>query len=1084
MPKYSKYIISSIFIVLISFSLFFLNVFAAPTPQMHVESLDYIQIYNDSNIDVGGWAVNPSGVKDIVITVGNGSHNVSNTITSAQLTQRPDVQAVFPTYTDSIASGFAYTIDKNTVTRGDNTLTVTVNGKDGTFQNYTKAIRINKLSPMVCIDYAGTHTERNVINGSIYIEGWSLNASGIQTVTALIDGQNVSGVTYTSQPRPDVASVYPNYLEVATSGYSLTVPVDMKNLSTGLHTVSVVSTGKDGEVTVQSTTLVKALPQMHVESLDYTQIYNDSNIEVGGWAVNPSGVNDIVITVSNGSHNISNTITSAQMTQRPDVNAVFPNYTNSIVSGFNYTFDRSLITRGNNIITVSVTGNDGTIQTYTKSVIMNKKPPMVCIDYAGSSDERNAIYGNVVVEGWSLNSTGVQNVTAQLDGNSIVGVTYTQKPRPDVAAVYPLYPSAASSGYSLIIPVDMKTLGAGTHIITVVSTGNDGEVTTQYVTLTKKMPAIHVESLDNVENYNNSNIDVSGWAINPSGVNNIVISISNGLHTVSKTIDKAHLSQRGDVNAVYSSYGSSIDSGFGASFSRDTILRGQNTITITVNGNDGTTQVYYKTVKMIKNDPITWIDTAGVNGYIYGDIDITGWSINDSGIANLTALLDGNNVSGVSFIKHSRPDLSAYFSQYTNTANSGYSLKLPVDMNSLSPGKHTLTLLSTGNDGDISTREVVLEKAPGLIDIQSPGNGYNSVNNSLDISGWAINYTGIAYMSVYVDDNWIQSATPVMGLATQDVYNASEIYKLYSGSANSGFKATISLSGISSGYHNINVFFQGNDGTRTSQHITVYKPPVSYTSYNIYLNDMTNKNIGVPSSVLDPASIQSAKSYGIFQFMSLNWVEGITAAQINAILIDDHNRAVAAGNNKLDVLLNHGDAILAACRNNNINPLYFVAHTILESGHGTSTLASGVDVIAGTYKDVYNRIVTVTSSDTYYNLFGIHAYDGSAVSNGSQYAGSKGWSTVDLAINGAANWISINYVNGQSYTQDTLYKMKWDPFATDKVHNGVLKSDGSSYWVWEYATDSYWPDSIANIINRYSNIFTGIQLTFDIPDYR
>ena len=95
------------------------------------------------------------------------------------------------------------------------------------------------------------------------------------------------------------------------------------------------------------------------------------------------------------------------------------------------------------------------------------------------------------------------------------------------------------------------------------------------------------------------------------------------------------------------------------------------------------------------------------------------------------------------------------------------------------------------------------------------------------------------------------------------------------------------------------------------------------------------------------------------------------------------------------VLDGQGAAFKSAAEANNISEVYLVIHSCLESGNGTSELASGID---------YN-------GTTVYNLFGIGAVDSSPVESGARYAYEHGWTSIEKAIEGGADWISDNYIN-------------------------------------------------------------------------
>ena len=152
------------------------------------------------------------------------------------------------------------------------------------------------------------------------------------------------------------------------------------------------------------------------------------------------------------------------------------------------------------------------------------------------------------------------------------------------------------------------------------------------------------------------------------------------------------------------------------------------------------------------------------------------------------------------------------------------------------------------------------------------------------------------------------------------------------------------------------------------------------------------------------------------------------------------------------VMKGMGAAFIEAAKEYNVSEVYLVAHACLESGNGTSQLATGVEV----------------NGTTVYNLFGIGAYDANPVGNGSQRAYSQGWTSVEAAIKGGAKWISENYVNSPDGRQNTLYKMLWNP-----------ENPGTH----QYATDIGWAVKQAVSIEKIFSSFTDATLSFDVPVY-
>ncbi|HWJ80488.1 MAG TPA: mannosyl-glycoprotein endo-beta-N-acetylglucosamidase, partial [Niallia sp.] len=121
----------------------------------------------------------------------------------------------------------------------------------------------------------------------------------------------------------------------------------------------------------------------------------------------------------------------------------------------------------------------------------------------------------------------------------------------------------------------------------------------------------------------------------------------------------------------------------------------------------------------------------------------------------------------------------------------------------------------------------------------------------------------------------------------------------------------------------------------------------------------------------------------------------------------------------------------------------------------TSTLANGVKV----------------NGKTVYNMYGIGAYDGTAISSGAEYAYNAGWFTPEAAIIGGAQFIAQGYIKSG---QDTLYKMRWNPEAAQ--NSGVATH--------QYATDIAWASKQVKQISNLYSLLSSYTLNYDIPVYK
>lgn len=217
-----------------------------------------------------------------------------------------------------------------------------------------------------------------------------------------------------------------------------------------------------------------------------------------------------------------------------------------------------------------------------------------------------------------------------------------------------------------------------------------------------------------------------------------------------------------------------------------------------------------------------------------------------------------------------------------------------------------------------------------------------------------------------------------------------------------------------------------------------------------------------------------------YQFLRLNTYRAVNATTYNNLL----NSNLKSGS----VLKNKGNVLIAAAKKYNIDPVYLLCQTILETGYGQSELSQGksiTSIVSGSsvvrdssknvtgFKTVNGKYITSKiSKKTVYNLYGIKAYDSAPQLCGFSYAYYQGWTSVDKAIYGAAEYVSTQYINNTSHKQNTLYKFRYHP-------------DTSSLW-HEYATDPAYANKIATIM--YSKFRTayasGVTFTYDKPKFK
>ncbi len=217
------------------------------------------------SLSISGWSLNASGNKEVDILV-DGKENGTATLGQP----RPDVTSIYPLY-GITNSGFSYNLDTSALSYGNHTITVESIGNDG--NSAIQNVNVTKLAPLLSVDKPSNNT---TIPDSLSISGWSLNISGNKVVNILVDGKE-NGTATLGQPRPDVVPVHPLY-GITNSGFSYTL--NASSLSYGNHTITVQSTGNDGNSASQNINIVRPDPTVSASAIGVTYRTQAQNI---GW---------------------------------------------------------------------------------------------------------------------------------------------------------------------------------------------------------------------------------------------------------------------------------------------------------------------------------------------------------------------------------------------------------------------------------------------------------------------------------------------------------------------------------------------------------------------------------------------------------------------------------------------------------------------------------------------------------------------------------------------------------------------------------------------------------------------------------
>lgn len=1048
MRKFLKYATAFLTAVLICVGV---NVFATSPPRINIDSPSN-NSYITNSVTILGWSLNTSGVKSVQVyingnkvgdaTIGIERDDVNNSVNKSGV------------YKNGANCGFSYKINTSAYAPGTYNIKVLSTGNN--WASASESITVKKAAPLIHIE---TPTAAGNISSDFNIKGWSLNPNGVKEVDVSIDGHSPVSAQ-AGLGRPDINSVYNAsgcYSGAANSGF--TYPVSFRSLSMGSHSIKVTSYGNDGTSVSTSfkVNLVAPVPMSAIDTSS-SKAFMEGSFTVTGWALNYSGIKSVDVYI--GSTKVGS---AAIGIVRDDVNSKLNTsglYKGGENSGFTFTIpNTSSYPSGTYKLTVISTGNDNTtakaIETVTKlAARANIETPA----------NGSTVKGDFVFKGWAVTPGGVSSVQVLLDGKPL-GAATLGATRSDVQKVLNTqnggdgYSNSANCGFSY--NVDLDTVANGSHTITANIAGTNDGATMKLISnfkAARPAPIAHIEMPSGTNEYLRDTFTVSGWSVDSSGVKSVEVYI-DGNDLGSATIGLP----RPDVNsAINKENGFKDATNSGYSFTAtglENYKAGTHIVKIVSTGNGG--GIATCQTQVTKAAPLSKFDNNSINTTVdNNDFTISGWALNATGVNQVDLYYNGRLIGSDTTGTASTDVQNAYDinnSMYDNSATARYLFTVGID--TVPCGTGTLTLHAIGNDGstsDVSTSVTVVKPQPlGSIDSPVSGKNLTCYDTSIVISGWTLNASGVQSISVFIDGTQIQGVQT--GLASDSGILAVSNGQ-YKGDANARFTTgNIDITALSYAQHTIKVSAAGNDGQVYVFSEKIYKSATAYSSYAISLSSMLSKqSSAVTTSNIDPNAILSQDNAGLYEFLNLQYNSNtITAAQINSML------SVSGALN--NVLQNMGQAFIDAANTYHINPVYLAAHARLETGNGTSTLAHG---------QVYP-----SDGVTYYDVYGIGAYDSNPVSDGLAAAHKYDWNSVYKAIVGGAQFIHDHYVYaadmGHPPTQNTLYKMKWDP---DDA------AAGSS--LFEYATDSGWAYKIATIINANANIFNGYQLTFDIPQYQ
>ncbi len=350
------------------------------------------------------------------------------------------------------------------------------------------------------------------------------------------------------------------------------------------------------------------LPSKIAVDTVFREVYSNEDIAIRGWALSDKGVTEVRVILDGID------IGAAVREARPDVLAAYPAYTANAEPGYTFTLGKDSISTGSHTISIKALSADGTSMEKSFQFTEVDAMPMAVIEKPTGT----VAYGDVEVSGYVLNNAGVKSAEILVNGVSI-GMASTGLERGDVAARYPFYSNALTSGYSLTL--SKARFARGQNTVTVKTIGNDGTSAQASVSINFSKPfAEAVTALESpiASEMGNEDILVKGYALDDTGVKSVKVLL-NGKATGTAAIGIA----RPEIETQYPGFYNSEKSGFEYTIRRNNLFPGVNTVTVNITFNDGRTKSLTHTVTVDKI-PLIIIDAGhggtdpGASGYLNG----------------------------------------------------------------------------------------------------------------------------------------------------------------------------------------------------------------------------------------------------------------------------------------------------------------------------------------------------------------------------------------------------------------------------------------------------------------------------------
>ena len=315
---------------------------------------------------VEGWVVCQTPIADVDVLLDG------NSIGAAEYGRvRPDIENAQPGYRNARFSGFLFIGDVGRGGAGRRQVTVRVRSRDGVLgkehafvegpQRRARAMAQDDLGFHHNIDEVALSTA-----GHLMLKGWAVDRTPIKDVAIDLDDRPV-GRAVLGLERPEIGNLFPSLPQARGAGFGVATTVAPP--APGAHRLTLRFESGDGvQRTIALSVDVRGAPaQQQTDDssrklqIDTPQLIDGAaatpvrgNLEIGGWALAKAGVQAVEIAV-----NGTPLVRADYGLRRLDIRAAFPDWDNSLASGYSAVLPHRMLPVGRHTISVTLLDKAG-----------------------------------------------------------------------------------------------------------------------------------------------------------------------------------------------------------------------------------------------------------------------------------------------------------------------------------------------------------------------------------------------------------------------------------------------------------------------------------------------------------------------------------------------------------------------------------------------------------------------------------------------------------------------------------------------------------------------------------------------------